>query len=78
MATLKKVLQINTSRLLLQAKKTFIQIKMSHYWFSRQELLEKAKDRYQNGGGKQEAADYYIANKDVLEEKAKNKYKNLP
>ena len=50
---------------------------MSHYWFSRQELLEKAKDRYQNGGGKQEAADYYIANKDVLEEKAKNKYKNL-
>ena len=27
-------------------------MKMSRYWFNRQELLEKAKDRYHNGGGK--------------------------
>ena len=39
---------------------------MSYYWFNRKELLEKAKDRYHNGGGKTEAAEYYIANKDVL------------
>ena len=49
---------------------------MSHYWFNRQELLEKAKDRYHNSSGKEKAAEYYIANKDVLKEKAKNKYKN--
>ena len=49
---------------------------MSHYWFNRQELLEKAKDRYHNSSSKEKAAEYYIANKDVLKEKAKNKYKN--
>ena len=26
---------------------------MSYYWFDRQELLEKAKEKYQNGGGKE-------------------------
>ena len=25
---------------------------MSYYWFKRQELLQKAKDRYHNYGGK--------------------------
>ena len=57
---------------------------MSYYWFNRQELLQKAKDRYHNGGGKDIAAEYYIANKDVLKEKVKTyrnkiqKYRNLP
>ena len=50
---------------------------MSHYWFNRQGLLEKAKDRYHNSGGKEKASKYYIANKDVLKEKRKNKYRNL-
>ena len=50
---------------------------MSHYWFNRQELLEKAKDRYHNKGCKEKAAKYYLTNKDVVKEKAKNKYKNL-
>ena len=40
-------------------------------------IIKKAKDRYHNGGGKEEAAKYNIANKDVLKEKEKNKYKNL-
>ena len=50
---------------------------MSLYRFYRQELLQKVKDRYHNGGGKKESTEYYIANKDVLKEKAKKKYKNL-
>ena len=29
---------------------------MSYYWFNRKELLQKLKDRYHNGGGKEEAA----------------------
>ena len=49
---------------------------MSYYWFNRQELLEKAKGRYHNSGGKKEA-EYYIANKDVLKEKGRNKYRTL-
>ena len=56
---------------------TFVHIKMSLYRFNRQELLQKVKDRYHNGGGKKESTEYYIANKDVLKEKAKKKYKNL-
>ena len=50
---------------------------MSLYRFNRQELLQKVKDRYHNGDGKKESTEYYIANKDVLKEKAKIKYKNL-
>ena len=47
----------------------FVHIKMNFYWFNRQELLEKAKERHHNGRGKEEAAKYYVANKDVLKEK---------
>ena len=50
---------------------------MSYYWFNRQESLEKAKDRYHNGGGKQEADEYYLKNRENLNENANNKYKNL-
>ena len=50
---------------------------MSYYWFLRQELLQKAKDKYHNSGGKEKAAKYYCKNKDVIKEKANNKYKNL-
>ena len=49
---------------------------MSYYWFNRQELLQKAKEKYDNGG-KEKATKYYQANKDVIKEKAKGKYKNL-
>ena len=31
---------------------------MSYYWFNRQELLQKEKGRYHNGGGKEEAVEY--------------------
>ena len=41
----------------------FVHIKMSYYWFNRKELLQKAKDRYDNGGGKEKAAEYYLKNR---------------
>ena len=47
------------------------------YWYNRQELLQKAKEKYYNHGGKEKAAEYYLANKDVIKEKANNKYTNL-
>ena len=50
---------------------------MSYYWFNRQKLLQKAKDRYHNSGGKEKSAEYYIENKEVLKEKANNKYRNF-
>ena len=47
---------------------------MSYYWLNRQQLLQKAKEKYDNGG-KEKAAKYYQANKDVIKEKEKNKEK---
>ena len=49
---------------------------MSHYWFNKKEILQKAKEKYDNGD-KEKAAEYYQANKNVIKEKAKNRYKNL-
>ena len=49
---------------------------MSYYWFSKQELLQKTKQKY-DIGGKEKAGKYYQASKDAIKEKAKNKYKNL-
>ena len=49
---------------------------MSYPWFNKQELLQKAKEKYDNGG-KEKAVKYYQVNKDVLKEKARDKYRNL-
>ena len=46
---------------------------MSYYWFNRQEILQKAKERY----SKEKAAEYYLKNKEAIKEKAGNRYKNL-
>ena len=48
---------------------------MSYYWFNRQELLQKAKEIYDNGGNEKDK--YYRDNKDVIKEKEKNKYRSL-
>ena len=40
-------------------------IKMSYYWFNRQEILQKAKERY----SKEKGAEYYKHNKEVIKEK---------
>ena len=50
---------------------------MSYYWLNRPELLQKAKNKYHNCGGKEKAAKYYLENRDIFKEKANNKYKNL-
>ena len=44
----------------------FVHIKMNYYWFHRQELLQKSKDRYHNCGGKEKAAKYYLENSRIL------------
>ena len=56
----------------------FIPIKISYYWFDRKELLQKAKGRYRNGGGKEKAAEYCLKNwGEGLKENANNKYRSL-
>ena len=37
---------------------------MSHYWFNRQEILQKAKERY----SKEKVAEYYLQNKEAIKE----------
>ena len=46
---------------------------MSYYWFNRQEVLLKAKERY----SKEKSAEYYSQPKDTIKEMSKNRYKNL-
>ena len=46
---------------------------MSYYQFNRQEILQKAKDRY----SKEKAAEYYLKYKETIKEKSNNQYKNL-
>ena len=47
---------------------------MSYYWFNRQEILQKAKEKH----SKEKAAEYYLQNKEAIKEKAKERYRNLP
>ena len=46
---------------------------MSYYLFNRQEILQKAKERY----SKEKAVDYYLQNKKFIKEKARNRYNDL-
>ena len=46
---------------------------MNYYWFNRQEILQKAKEKY----SKEKAAEYYKQNKEAIKEKSKEHYKNL-
>ena len=46
---------------------------MSYYWFNRQEILQKAKERYT----KEKAAEYYAQNKEAINEKSRECYKHL-
>ena len=40
--------------------------------------MQKENDSYHNCGGKEKAAEYYIANEDVLKENANDKNRHLP
>ena len=46
---------------------------MSYYWFHRQEILQKAKEKY----SKQKAAECFAKNKEAIIEKSREHYKNL-
>ena len=46
---------------------------MSYYWFNRQEILQKAKERY----SKEIAAEHFLKNKEAIKEKARDLYRNL-
>ena len=46
---------------------------MNYYWLNRQEILQKAKEKY----SKEKAAEYYKQNKEAIQEKSKECYKNL-
>ena len=46
---------------------------MNYYWFNRQEILQKAKERY----SKEKAAEYYLQNKEAIKQKSRERYKNL-
>ena len=42
---------------------------MSYYWFNRQEILQKAKEKY----FKEKAAEYYAQNKEAIKEKSRER-----
>ena len=46
---------------------------MSYYWFNRQKVLQKTKEKY----SKEKAAEYYLKNKEAIKERSRNYYKNL-
>ena len=50
---------------------------MNYYLFNREELMQKAKDRYHNGGDRERAAEHYEDNKEVLRKNARNKYRSF-
>ena len=44
---------------------------MNYYWFNRQEILQKAKEKYST----EKAAQYYAKNKKAMKEKSRERYK---
>ena len=46
---------------------------MNYYWFNRQEVLQKAKEKY----SKEKAAEYYAQSKEAIKENSRERYKNL-
>ena len=52
-------------RMKISLSLSFVILIDSYYWFNRQEILQKAKERY----SKEKAAEYYKQNKEVIKEK---------
>ena len=46
---------------------------MSYYWFNKQEILQKAKERY----SKEKTAECYAQNKEIIKEISRGRYKNM-
>ena len=43
---------------------------MNYYWFNRQEIFQKAKE-------KEKAAEYYKQNKEAIKENSRERYENM-
>ena len=46
---------------------------MSYYWFNRKEILQRVKEN----NFKEKAAEYYLENKEAINKKSRDQYKNL-
>ena len=46
---------------------------MNYYWFNRQKILQKAREKC----SKEKAAEHYLKNKEAIKEKSRQHYKNL-
>ena len=46
---------------------------MSYYWFNRQEILQKGKEKY----FEEKTGEYYAQNNEAIKEKSREHYKNL-
>ena len=46
---------------------------MNYYWFNRQEILQKAKEKY----SKKKAAEQYVQNREAIKDRSRKRYKNL-
>ena len=46
---------------------------MSYCWFNKQEILQKAKQKY----SEEKASEYYFKNNEAIKEKSRERYKNL-
>ena len=46
---------------------------MNYYWFNKQEIFQKAKEKY----SKEKAAEYYAQIKEAIKEKSRERYKNF-
>ena len=46
---------------------------MNYFWFNRQEILQKTKEKY----SKEKSAEYYAQNKEAIKEKSRERYKHL-
>ena len=44
----------------------FVSIKHIYYWLNREESLKKAKEKYDNKGGRKKASEYYQKNKEAI------------
>ena len=47
---------------------------MNYYWFNRQEILQKAKEKY----SKEKAAEQYKQKKEAIKERPSERCKNMP
>ena len=47
---------------------------MTYYWYNRNEILQKVKERY----SKEKSAEYFSKHNNAIKEKSRDWYKNLP